>query len=318
MPSDSPQTGDAPVLAGKAPAATAPTATLSAADRALAEMTVVPARHLGRRLGSLTMLAVAGLAGYTLVTNPAWDWPTVRAYLFHDAVLRAVWLTIELTFLGIAVGFLLGGVVALMRLARSPLVRSVAWAYVWFFRSVPLILQLLFWYNLAILYRSVSLEVPFGPTLFETSTVDLISPMTAAALGLGLHQAAYAAEIIRAGLLSVGHGQREAAAALGIPRVQQLTRIILPQAMRVVVPNAANDIVALLKGTSVVYIMALPELFYQVQVIYNRNGRVIALLLVATIWYVALTSVLSLVQYAVERHYARGQAGTAQRSGNHR
>ncbi|MDQ7909546.1 amino acid ABC transporter permease [Phytohabitans sp. ZYX-F-186] len=201
---------------------------------------------------------------------------------------------------------MLGTVVALMRLSGVPLLTSVAWTYVWIFRSVPLILQLLFWYNLAILYKQISFGIPFGPSFVEVATMDLIGPLTAASLGLALHQGAYAAEIVRAGILSVDHGQLEAAAALGVPRNRQIRRIILPQAMRTIVPTAANEIVGLVKGTSVVYIMALPELFYQVQVIYNRNGRIIALLLVATIWYMIITSVLSILQYYVERYYAKG------------
>lgn len=176
----------------------------------------------------------------------------------------------------------------------------------WLFRSVPLILQLLFWFNLALLYDRISLGIPFGPSFWEFRTQGLVGPLTAATLGLALHQAAYCAEIVRAGFLSVDQGQLEAAAALGIPRRRQIRRILLPQAMRTIIPTAGNEIIGLVKGTSVVYIMAIPELFYQVQVIYARNGRVIALLLVAAIWYLLLTTVLSIAQFYVERYYARG------------
>ncbi|GLX92911.1 amino acid ABC transporter permease [Herbidospora sp. NBRC 101105] len=268
---------------------------------------VAPTRHPFRWLAAAGVLLLLAMAANSLVTNPAWEWEVVGQYLFAPSVLRAVLLTLELTALGTVFGFLLGGVLAVMRLSPNPLLSSVAWGYVWVFRAVPLILQLLFWYNLALLYPRLSFGIPFGPSFFSVGTMDLIGPVTAAALGLALHQAAYAAEIVRGGLLAVDPGQREAAAALGIPRVRRFFRIILPQAMRSIVPNAGNEIVGLVKGTSVVYIMALPELFYQVQVIYMRNGRVVALLLVAALWYLALTTVMSVVQHYIERHYGRGR-----------
>lgn len=267
---------------------------------------VVPARHPARWAATAVALVLLAMAANALITNPAWDWHFVGQYLFYETILRAVGVTLRLTVLGIVLGFLLGTVIALMRLSASPLLQAVAWGYVWLFRSVPLILQLLFWFNLALLYDRISFGVPFGPSFVSVDTMELIGPMTAATLGLALHQAAYSAEIVRSGFLSVDQGQLEAAAALGIPRGRQIRRILLPQAMRAIIPNAGNEVIGMVKGTSVVYIMAIPELFYQVQVIYARNGRVIALLLVATIWYLLLTTVLSIVQYYVERHYARG------------
>ncbi|MFI5841789.1 amino acid ABC transporter permease [Catenuloplanes sp. NPDC051500] len=270
------------------------------------QLRVIPARHPWRWVAALAVAVLLAMALHALITNPAWDWPIVGQYLFYETVLRSVWITLQLTAFGIVFGFALGTVLALMRLSGSPLLSGVAWAYVWVFRSVPLILQLLFWFNLALLYDSISLGVPFGPSFVEFETNALIGPMTAAALGLILHQAAYCAEIVRSGMLSVDAGQQEAAAALGIPWRRQVTRIILPQAMRTIVPTAGNELIGLVKGTSVVYIMAIPELFYQVQVIYARNGRVIALLLVAAIWYLILTTVLSVAQFYIERYYARG------------
>ncbi|GII65787.1 putative amino acid ABC transporter, permease protein [Sphaerisporangium krabiense] len=267
---------------------------------------VVTARHPWRLASAAVVLVLLAMAASALITNPAWDWPVVGEYLFAPAILRAVAFTLQLTALGIVLGFVIGTVVALMRMSSNPLLTSVAWGYTWLFRSVPLILQLLFWYNLALLYKYIEFGVPFGPSFFSIGTMELIGPVTAAAIGLALHQGAYAAEIVRAGFLSVDPGQLEAAAALGIPRTRQIFRILLPQAMRTIVPTAGNEIIGLVKGTSVVYIMALPELFYQAQVIYNRSGRVIALLLVAAIWYLILTTVLSIAQYYLERHYARG------------
>jgi polar amino acid transport system permease protein len=274
------------------------------------ELTVVPARHPWRWAATAVVAVLVAMAVNALVTNPAWDWPTVGQYLFAPSILRSVVLTLQLTVLGIVVGFALGTLLALMRLSPNPLLRSVSWTYIWIFRSVPLILQLLFWYNLALLYRTIGFGVPFGPVFAEVGTMDLVSPVTAAVLGLALHQAAYAAEVVRSGFLSVDQGQLEAAAALGIPKLRQFRRILLPQAMRTILPTAGNELIGLVKGTSVVYIMALSELFYQVQVIYTRNGRVIPLLLVAAIWYLALTTVMSIGQFYVERFYARGATRT--------
>jgi polar amino acid transport system permease protein len=282
----------------------------SAAADPAEELTVVPSRHPWRWVATVVVAVLVAMAINALVTNPAWDWPTVGQYLFAPSVLRSVWLTLQLTVLGIVVGFALGTVLALMRLSPNPLLRSVSWTYIWVFRSVPLILQLLFWYNLALLYRAISFGIPFGPGFFSVGTMDLISPLTAAVLGLALHQAAYAAEVVRSGFLSVDQGQLEAAAALGIPKLRQFRRIQLPQAMRTILPTAGNELIGLVKGTSVVYIMALSELFYQVQVIYTRNGRVIPLLLVAAIWYLVLTTVMSIGQFYIERHYARGALRT--------
>lgn len=272
----------------------------------LATLRVVPVRRPWRWLASVVVLVLVAMAAHALITNNAFDWPTFSRYVFNPSVLDAVVLTIELSVLGIAIGFVLGTILALMRLSHSPLLRAVSWGYIWIFRSVPLILQLLFWYNLAILYNQLSFGVPFGPSFFSVGTQNLIPPMVAATLGLSLHQAAYSAEIVRSGFVGVDAGQREAAAALGIPQRRQFFRIVLPQAMRTIVPAAANEIIGMVKGTSVVYIMALPELFYQVQVIYTRNGRVIPLLLVATFWYLLITTVLSIGQHYVERYFGRG------------
>ncbi|WP_410608126.1 amino acid ABC transporter permease [Amycolatopsis sp. lyj-109] len=267
---------------------------------------IVPARHPLTWIAAAVVAVLVAMAGHALVTNKAFDWPTFTRFVFQKSILEAVALTLELTLFGVVAGFLLGTVLALMRISRNPLLRAVSWTYTWIFRSVPLILQLLFWYNLAILYNEISFGIPFGPSFVSVGTMSLIPPFLAAGLGLALHQGAYAAEIVRAGFLSVDAGQREAAAALGIPAGRQFRRIVLPQAMRTIVPTAANEIVGLLKATSQVYVMALPELFYQVQVIYTRSGRVIPLLLVATAWYLALTTVLSVAQFSVERHFGRG------------
>ncbi|MFL1378015.1 MULTISPECIES: amino acid ABC transporter permease [unclassified Nocardiopsis] len=267
---------------------------------------VRPARHPWRWAAGAVVLVLGAMFTNMMLTNPAWKWHVVVDYLFAETIMRALWLTVQLTLYGTVLGFGLGVVLALMRLSGSALLASVSWTYVWAFRSIPLIVQLLFWYNLAILYDRLSFGIPFGPAFVSFRTMELISPMAAAVLGLALHQAAYSAEIVRSGILAVDQGQREAAAALGIPWGRQVRRIILPQAMRTIMPTAGNEVIGLFKGTSVVYVMALGELFYRVQVIYNRTGDVVPMLMVATLWYIILTTLLSIGQYYVERHYAKG------------
>ncbi|MBM7859018.1 amino acid ABC transporter permease [Lentzea nigeriaca] len=281
---------------------------MSTKDRSvvLASLPVVAARHPWRWVGVAAVLVLAAQFVHGLVTNPAWDWPTFARYFTAQSILTAVGTTILLTVLGTVLGFALGIVVAVLRLSKSPFLQAVGWTYVWAFRSIPLIVQLLFWFNISYLYQRLSLGIPFGPEFVSFETVELISPMGAAVLGLALHQAAYAAEIVRSGVISVDRGQLEAAAALGIPKFRQFRRIVLPQAMRAILPNAANEVISLFKGTSVVSVMAIGELFYQVQVIYGRNARVVALLMVATVWYIILTTLLSIGQHYVERYFARG------------
>ncbi|GAA3197880.1 MULTISPECIES: amino acid ABC transporter permease [Streptomyces] len=267
---------------------------------------VVPVRHPWRWAAVAVTAVLLAQFVHGLATNPAWEWGVFAQYVTAPAVLHAVGTTLQLTAYGTVLGFALGIVLALLRLSASPFLRAVAHGYVWVFRSVPLIVQLLFWFNFAYLYRRIDLGVPFGPGFFSFATMDLVGAMGAAVLGLALHQAAYAAEIVRGGILAVDAGQQEAAAALGIPRLRRLRRIVLPQAMRALAPNAANEVISLFKGTSIVSVMAIGELFYQVQVIYGRTGRVVPLLMVATVWYLLLTGALSVLQHHVERHFAKG------------
>ncbi|MFC9176839.1 MULTISPECIES: amino acid ABC transporter permease [Streptomyces] len=270
------------------------------------ELTVVPARHPWRWVAvAVTAVLVAQFVN-GLVTNPGWEWDVFARFFTAPVILKAVWLTLQLTFYGTVLGFALGIVLAFMRLSASPFLRTVAYGYIWAFRSIPLIVQLLFWFNLAYLYKELTFGIPFGPGFFTFDTMNLVGAVSAAVLGLALHQAAYAAEIVRGGVLAVGGGQLEAAAALGIPKFRQLRRIVLPQAMRSILPNAANEIISLFKGTSIVSVMAIGELFYQVQVVYGRSGRVVPLLMVATAWYILLTTALSIIQFYVERHYSKG------------
>ncbi|MGW1375868.1 amino acid ABC transporter permease [Streptomyces sp. NPDC002446] len=271
-----------------------------------AALKIVPVRHPWRWAAVAVTAVLIAQFVHGLVTNPAWEWEVFARFLTAETVLKAVWVTLQLTVYGTALGFALGVVLAFMRLSASPFLRWAALGYIWAFRSIPLIVQLLFWFNLAYLYKRLEFGIPFGPGFFHFDTMGLVGAMGAAVLGLALHQAAYAAEIVRGGVLAVDAGQLEAAAALGIPRLRQLRRIVLPQAMRSILPNATNEVISLFKGTSIVSVMAIGELFYQVQVIYGRNGRVVPLLMVATAWYVLLTTALSVLQHYVERHYSKG------------
>ncbi|MET9294626.1 amino acid ABC transporter permease [Streptomyces sp. NPDC003077] len=272
----------------------------------LAALKVVPVRHPWRWLAIAATAVVLAQFAHGLITNPAWEWEVFARFFTARTILKAVWITVQLTFYGTVLGFALGIVLAFMRLSASPFLRAVSFAYIWAFRSIPLIVQLLFWFNLAYLYKRLQFGIPFGPGFFSFDTMGLVGAMSAAVLGLALHQAAYAAEIVRGGVLSVDAGQREAASALGIPKLRQLRRIVLPQAMRAILPTAANEVISLFKGTSIVSVMAIGELFYQVQVVYGRTGQVVPLLMVATAWYVLLTTVLSVLQHYLERHFAKG------------
>ncbi|EEE09414.1 amino acid ABC transporter permease/ATP-binding protein [Burkholderia multivorans] len=272
-----------------------------------ARVRIVPARHRSSLAGTVLAVALIALALHSILTNPRWGWPVFAEWFLSPPVLSGLARTLVLTLLGAVFGFALGALVAFARLSRSRLLSASAWAFVWLFRSIPLIVLLLILNNLGYLYEHVRLGVPFTDIVwFDAPTTDLISPFAAAVLGLTLNHAAFSAEVIRGGILSVDQGQLEAAAALGLPHGRQTARIVLPQAMRAILPTAFNDLIVLAKGTSMVYVLAMPELFYTVQVIYRRNLEVIPLLMVATVWYLIILTVLSAIQVQVERHYARG------------
>ena len=269
---------------------------------------VVPLRRPGRWISAVVVLVMLAAALRSVVTNEAFQWSVVAEYFTADVVLRGLGLTLWLTALTLVLGFALGTLLAVLRLSGNPVLVSVSWGYVWIFRSVPLLVQLLFWFNIGALYPRLSFGIPFGPDFVSLSSINLIGPTAAVIIGLTLHEAAYAAEIVRGGVLSVEQGQVEAALALGMGRGRILRRIVLPQAMRSIIPAAGNSLIGTLKGTSIVSVLAVQDLLFSVQLIYNRNYLIIPLLLVATIWYVVVTSALSVAQYYVERYYARGAA----------
>jgi polar amino acid transport system permease protein len=276
-------------------------------------LTIVPVRHYGRWLSAAIALVVALSFVYSVANNPNFQWPVFFHYLFADIILQGLGLTLWLTVVAMVVGIVLGIVLAVMRMSANPVVSGLAAVYLWFFRGTPVLVQLIFWYNLAALFPVIAIGIPFGPKIFEGSANDLITPFTAAILGLGLNEAAYMAEIVRAGILSVGPGQDEAARALGMTRLLAMRRIILPQALRVIIPPTGNETIGMLKMTSLVSVIALSELLYSAQTIYSRTFETIPLLLVACFWYLVLTTALTFIQTGVERYLGRGTAAATSR-----
>jgi len=258
-------------------------------------------------VGALVLIIVASLV-HSLWTNPRLATDVIWRYLFSEPVLRGVWMTLKLTVVIFAIGLCLGLVLALMGRSANPVLRGTAWAYTWIFRAVPPLVQLILWAFLAALYPKLEFGIPFTDIVFfSADTNDVMQPYVAAIIGFSLIEAAYQGEVIRAGLLSVPSSQNEAAQALGYSGWQTFTRIILPQAMPAIVPPSANNIIILLKGTSLVSVIGAVELLTTVQQIYAETYQVIPLLFVASIWYLVLTSLLMLGQRYLERRYSRGR-----------
>ncbi len=272
------------------------------------EVRAVAVRRPGRWIaGALVLLVVAAL-GRSVATNPRFEWDVVGQYLFDGRILHGVLVTIELTVAAMAAGIVLGVVLAVMRRSANPLVSGSSWLYIWFFRGTPVLVQLLFWNSISALYPTLSLGVPFGPELVHLDANSLTKPFVVALLALGLNEAAYMAEIVRAGIISVDEGQTEAALSLGMTRLQVMRRIVLPQAMRVIVPPTGNETISMLKTSSLVSFIALADLLYAAQQIYAVNYKIIQLLLVASAWYLLMTSVLYVGQYQLERRFGRGSS----------
>ncbi|CAB3805726.1 ABC transporter permease [Paraburkholderia caffeinilytica] len=261
-------------------------------------------RYWGRYVASAAIIALIGYVVLAFAHGQI-EWRYVARFLTARSILTGLANTIVMTVLAMALGVVLGVITAIMRLSPNPVLQAVAQGYVWLFRGTPVILQLLLWFNLALVFPSMGI-----PGLFEFRTVDVMTPFLAALLGLGINQGAYTSEVVRAGLLSVDTGQYEAAKSIGMPRLQALRRVILPQAMRVIVPPIGNELVGMVKLTSLASVIQYAEMLHNAENIYYANSRVIELLMVAAVWYLVVVTVLSFVQSRVERHYARG-AGRA-------
>lgn len=268
---------------------------------------VLPAPSVRRWFGLAFVALVLTWIVYQVLVNPGFQWTIVARYMLHSMVLRGVVTTIELTASVMALGMVVGIIIALMRLSTGQILPACAYAFTWFFRGVPVLVQLVFWYNLATLFPTLSLGIPFGgPKFYEISSTAAISSFLAALLGLGLNEAAYMAEIVRAGLLSVDPGQTDAGRALGYRPAQLFRVVILPQAMRAIVPPTGNQVIGMLKFTSLASVVALSELMNSVENIYTRTFETVPLLIVAALWYLIMVSVLSAAQYFIERYYGRG------------
>ena len=261
-----------------------------------------------RRLLLWLLIALVTL-GFAVVVarNPNFGWPVVAERFTERSVLSGLSVTLGLTVVAMLLGTALGLLLAVARLSRDRMLQRLAGLFIWAFRGTPLLVQLIFWYNLSTLFPEISLSLPWGPVLASWNTNDLITPVTAAIIGLSLNEAAYMAEIIRGGLLSVDKGQYEATDAFGMTRWRALRRVILPQAMRSIVPPTGNQLISMIKATSLVSVIAMSDLLLSVQTIYNRTFEVIPLLMVAVIWYLLITSVLNVGQQYIERYYARSE-----------
>ncbi|NMR31635.1 amino acid ABC transporter permease [Crystallibacter degradans] len=270
------------------------------------DLPILPARYTGRWVAAGVVLVAVVLMVYAAFTNERFQWNVVGQYLFAPQVLTGLGRTLMLTGIAMAIGVLLGILVAVCRMSSNPILSYSAWAYSWFFRGTPLMVQLLFWFFMAALVPTIAFGIPFGPSFFEIETNAIISPFTAALLGLSLNEGAYMGEIVRSGIRSIPRGQTEAAQAIGMSRAQNMRRVVLPQAMRVIIPPTGNETIGMLKYTSLVIVIGYGELLTSVSIIYSRTFETIPLLIVAAIWYLAVTAVLSIGQYFVERHFERG------------
>jgi len=266
----------------------------------------VPLRHPGRWLATLVVAGIVAGLGYSLATTDRYQWDVVRNYFLEGSVLSGLYLTLEITAAAMAIGIFLGVVLAVMRQSPNPLVSGSSWVYIWFFRGTPVLVQIFFWFFISALYPTIIIGIPFGPAIWQGSANDVITPLVAGILALGLNEAAYMAEIVRAGILSVEHGQTEAAQALGMTRLQTMRRIILPQAMRVIIPPMGNETISMLKTSSLVSVITVTDLLFSVKQIYGRTYQTMPLLLVAAIWYLTVTTVLTIGQFYVERYFAKG------------
>ncbi|HET8583881.1 MAG TPA: amino acid ABC transporter permease [Jatrophihabitans sp.] len=282
------------------------------------EIKAVPVRHPGRWIAVVAIAVLVAMAVHTVAFSriqrgngrqTRFGWGVVGDNFLSSPILHGVVVTIELTLLGMAIGIVGGVLLAVMRLSVNPVLSGVSWFYIWIFRGTPLLVQVVFWYQgISYLYPHLSFGVPFGPSYGNINANNLITPFLAGTLALGFNEAAYMAEIVRAGILSVNEGQSEAAQSLGMNRALTLRRIVLPQAMRVVIPPTGNELISMLKNSSLAFYASVTELFFEQGQIAARTYQTVPLLITASLWYLIITSVLTIGQYYVERYYARGSA----------
>ena len=268
----------------------------------------IPLRHPWRWVAATVIIILVGLFLYGAATNTAFGWPTYAEYLFNGRILLGVFNTLQLTIYSMVIGVVLGVILTVMRLSANPVMSAVSWVFLWIFRGTPVYVQLAFWGLFPTIYQNIQLGVPFGPTFFHIELQDLSIPFALAVIGLALNEAAYMAEIVRAGITSVPEGQMEASTALGMSWVMAMRRTVLPQAMRVIIPPTGNELISLLKTTSLV--TAVPYAFdvYSIATreIAARTFEPVPMLMVAATWYLIVTSVLMVGQFYLERYFSRG------------
>lgn len=269
-------------------------------------LNAVPIRHYGRWVATVFLLLVAAVMVKSILTNPRFRWGVVGEYIVSTPILEGLRLTLILTVVAQFLGIIIGIILAIMRLSSNRVLARAAWIYIWFFRGTPLLVQLIFWYNISALYPEIAFGIPFGPTFWQGNANELITPFAVAILGLALNEGAYMAEIVRGGIAGIDRGQSESAKALGMTHMQTLRRIILPQAVKVIIPPTGNQTILMLKTTSLVSVLALADLLYTAQTIYARTFETMPLLMVASLWYLGITSVLTFGQYFLERHFTEG------------
>ncbi|MAY63554.1 MAG: ABC transporter permease [Rhizobiales bacterium] len=274
----------------------------------MTEFPIVRRRHPWRWVLSLLLLALAAALAWQVSRNEVFDFATVPKYMFDPRIMSGLVVTLYVTIGSMLIGLVLGVLLAVMRISDNPVLRAMAEAFIWFFRGTPVLVQLIFWFNIGIIFPSLAIGIPGGPMLFEISTNTLMTAAVTALLGLGLNEGAYMSEIVRAGIVSVDRGQREAALAIGLPPQRVLFRIVLPQALRVIIPPTGNQFISLLKTSSLVSVIAAGDLLTQATRIYNENFRILELLVVASIWYLLLTTLASIGQFYIERRFSRGFA----------
>jgi polar amino acid transport system permease protein len=297
------------------------------------QLTVVPVRHYGRWVGAAVAMLLVAMLGHSLLSkvptgvqscttisgvrhchadiNWRFSWNVVGHYFTTSELLHGLLVTLELTALSMTIGIVLGVLIAILRLSPSRLLSVPAWTYTWFFRGTPVYVQLIFWYNIAALFPQFTLGIPFTSITFATFSANAVfTPFFSAMVAFGLNEAAYMSEIARAGLLAVDEGQIEAATSLGMTRGQTLRLVVLPQAMRVIIPPTGNEVISMLKTTSLAATASVMELLGATQNIYAQNYLVMPLLITASLWYLIVTTVLSIGQFYLERHYAKGALRT--------
>lgn len=264
---------------------------------------VVALKHPERWILGALAAAVFLWLVYTMATSPNIRWGKVAEYLFAPKIIDGIWITLLITLLATVLGLSLGVLLAVMKLSINPILNWLSTLYIWFFRGTPVLVQLIFWYNLAFLFPTLTIKIPFTNIGYLWNTNDVMTGFTAALLGLGLNMAAYFAETVRAGIQAVDVGQTEAAYALGMTPGKRMRKIVLPQALRIIIPPTGNEFISMLKTTSLVYVVAGNDLMTNASQIYKQNNLIMELLIVASLWYMLMTAIATFFQSKLEAHY---------------